>query len=338
MNLVGQRPVGAPTRGTTNANRLRRVDRWLLDRYGATLRRCSAPVVVDLGYGRNPVTTVELAARLRRVNQRVRVVGIEIDTARVAAAQPWAGDGIRFIHGGFEVPLPPDLTGSLGAGATSPHGCGAGGRGAASTPGRGAGGRDATSPHGCGAGGRGAVEAHEGTAGEVEPDAHGPSGPAKPLVIRVANVLRQYPERDVAPVWSMLAARLAPGGVLLDVTCDELGRRCCWVEVGTGGPRSLSFGAALPELGRPGDLAERLPKALIHRNVPGEPVHEFLNAWDRAWQHQAPIGSYGRRQRFIAAARQLRDQGWPVSGGVRRWRLGELTVAWPAVAPADSVA
>jgi hypothetical protein len=32
-------------------------------------------------------------------------------------------------------------------------------------------------------------------------------------------------------------------------------------------------------------------------------------------------------------ARTLREEGWPVQGGVRRWRLGELTVAWDAVAP-----
>lgn len=264
--MGGQRPIGTSTRGTTNANRLRRVDRWLIDRYAARLRREPAPVVVDLGYGAHPVTTLELAARLRAVNPRVRVVGLEIDPARVAAAQPLAGDGVWFARGGFEVSLP------------------------------------------------------EGVAGP-------------PLLIRAANVLRQYDERDVAPAWVATTATLAPGGVLIDVTCDELGRRCCWATVGADGPLALSFGAALTRLDRPGDLAERLPKALIHRNVPGERVHKFLTAWDDAWRRQAPVGSYGRRQRFIAAARTLREAGWPVIGGARRWRLGELSVDWGAVAP-----
>ncbi len=280
--MGGQRPIGTPTRGTTNANRLRRVDRWLVDRYGARLRREPAPVVVDLGYGAHPVTTLELAARLRVVNPRVRVVGLEIDPARVAAARPLAGDGVWFARGGFEVSLPDELSGPL-----------------------------------------------------PDPSSGPPGASARPLVIRAANVLRQYAEADVAPAWAAMAAALAPGGVLLDVTCDEVGRRACWVAVGPGGPVSLSFGAALTWLDTPSDLAERLPKVLIHRNVPGERVHAFLSAWDAAWRQHAPLGSYGRRQRFIAAAGSLRDRGWPVTGGVRRWRIGELTIAWPAVAPGE---
>ncbi|NNH24560.1 hypothetical protein HLB09_15990, partial [Pseudokineococcus marinus] len=43
------------------------------------------------------------------------------------------------------------------------------------------------------------------------------------------------------------------------------------------------------------------------------------------------------RQRWLAACRGLGDAGWPVldrapGGGPRRWRLGELAVAWSAVA------
>ncbi|HEY2645203.1 MAG TPA: class I SAM-dependent methyltransferase, partial [Galbitalea sp.] len=29
----------------------------------------------------------------------------------------------------------------------------------------------------------------------------------------------------------------------------------------------------------------------------------------------------------------MREQGWPVLGTKARWRLGELTVTWAAVAP-----
>ena len=43
--------------------------------------------------------------------------------------------------------------------------------------------------------------------------------------------------------------------------------------------------------------------------------------------------SYGARQRFLATAATLRGDGWPVLDGPRRWRLGELTVDWAAVAP-----
>ena len=107
-DVASQRPVGTITRGTTNPNRLRRVDRWLAGPQGWRLRApAAAPVVVDLGYGASPVTAVELHDRLRRVRPDVEVVGIEIDPARVrggAAAGAAGADASR--SGGFEVPLP----------------------------------------------------------------------------------------------------------------------------------------------------------------------------------------------------------------------------------------
>ena len=46
----------------------------------------------------------------------------------------------------------------------------------------------------------------------------------RPVLIRAMNVLRQYDEAEVPAAWSRAAARLAPGGLLVDGTCDELGR------------------------------------------------------------------------------------------------------------------
>ncbi|HEY7719122.1 MAG TPA: class I SAM-dependent methyltransferase, partial [Pedococcus sp.] len=54
---------------------------------------------------------------------------------------------------------------------------------------------------------------------------------------------------------------------------------------------------------------------------------------DEAWLHAAHHGSFGVRQRFLAAAASLRERGWPLLDGPSRWRLGEVTVAWEAVAP-----
>ncbi|WP_217146731.1 trans-aconitate 2-methyltransferase, partial [Streptomyces sp. AC627_RSS907] len=141
------RPVGSVTRGTTNPNRLRRMDRWIVATHGRELRRGDDPVAVDLGYGAAPWTAVELLGRLRTVRPDAEVVGVEIDPARVAAARAYERPGLRFAHGGFEVPLP------------------------------------------------------------------GPAGRA-PVLIRAANVLRQYDEDEVAAVWRRLCARLAPGGLL----------------------------------------------------------------------------------------------------------------------------
>jgi hypothetical protein len=76
------------TRGTTNPNRLRRVDRWLSDVEGWRLHAgAEPPAVVDLGYGASPVPALELQDRLLPVRRDVEVVGIEIDPARVQAAQ-----------------------------------------------------------------------------------------------------------------------------------------------------------------------------------------------------------------------------------------------------------
>ena len=56
------RALGAATRGTTNPNRLRRVDRWVNGTPWVTraLTSTDEPVVVDLGFGSSPITTVEL--------------------------------------------------------------------------------------------------------------------------------------------------------------------------------------------------------------------------------------------------------------------------------------
>lgn len=99
------------TRGKTAPNRLRRVDAFLATYDPVLLRRrdgaYAAACVVDLGYGAEPVTTLEMAARLRRVSAGLPVVGVEIDPERVARAQPCADALTRFVEGGFDLPVGP---------------------------------------------------------------------------------------------------------------------------------------------------------------------------------------------------------------------------------------
>ncbi|MEO7069423.1 MAG: class I SAM-dependent methyltransferase, partial [Nostocoides sp.] len=106
-----------------------------------------------------------------------------------------------------------------------------------------------------------------------------------------------------------------------------------WVAVDADGPQSLTLSWRLRGLEHPSDIAERLPKVLIHRNVPGEPVHAVLERLDDAWQRSAAHASFGARQRFVTTASVLRDEGLGVVGGLSRWRLGELTIRWAEVAP-----
>lgn len=151
----------------------------------------------------------------------------------------------------------------------------------------------------------------------------------RPLVVRALNVLRQYEPEPAAGAWAILQERLAPGGLLVEGTCDELGRRAVWVTLDVDGPRTLTLAAHLASLPRPSELAERLPKALIHANVPGQPVHALLTALDVAWDRAAPQAVFGPRARWVAACEAL---DWP-GADVRRARLGELTVAWEGVQP-----
>jgi len=125
--------------------------------------------------------------------------------------------------------------------------------------------------------------------------------------------------------------------VLVEGTCSELGRVAAWATLrpaGGGVPDALTIALRLGGLEAPSVVAERLPKALIHRNVPGERVHALLTDLDRAWAAAAPLSVYGAGQRWRATVDALREAGWPLPGGRAR-RLGELTVAWSAVAPAS---
>lgn len=255
-------PVGVVTRGTTNPNRLRRVDSWIADRCANVLATADDPLIVDLGFGATPITAVELRSRLVAVRADVRVVGLEIDPVRVADAHSSAAPpGLTFGRGGFEL-----------AGL-------------------------------------------------------------RPVVVRAFNVLRQYDESAVPGAWARMIGALAPGGFLVEGTCDERGRLASWVLLDSSGPISLTLAARLANLDRPARLAERLPKALIHHNVAGQPVHAFLAALDDAWRAAATYASFGARQRWIATVWRLRDD-WPILDRSRRWRIGEITVAWSSVAPA----
>lgn len=232
------------------------------------------PLVVDLGFGRNGSTTIEMVDRLVRAGIDARAVGIEIDRERVreatgqlAGLDAGLAERIRFAHGGFEVPL-----------------------------------------------------------------ARGES----PVALRAFNVLRQYSEAEVAEAWRMMSASVRPGGVVIEGTCDEIGRVSSWIDLVDGEPSRLTISLRLASIDSPAIVAERLPKALIHRNVPGERTHEWLGALDRAWLQAAALSPFGARQRWMHAIRSLATDGWPILDGPARWRLGEVGVPWSAVAPLDS--
>ncbi|MFM6967109.1 MAG: class I SAM-dependent methyltransferase [Rhodoluna sp.] len=268
--MAAKKPVGTVTRGTTNPNRLRRVDRYLCSL--PVLRNVKEPIVVDLGYGASPITAVELLARCQKVNPKTKVVGVEIEQDRVARGLEVATDDLQFVRGGFETPLPSAFA----------------------------------------------------TGTKVD-------------LIRAFNVLRQYSEAEVGAAWKLMQSRLSQHGFLIEGTCDEIGRLQSWVTLDSVKPLWFTVSLRLSGLENPSKVAERLPKALIHHNVEGEPIYDFLQALDLWWNTHAPLGVFGAVQRWCAVCQSMADAGWPIKIEPRRWKLGEITLDWAAVAPKTAI-
>jgi len=222
------------------------------------------PVVVDLGYGAMPHTTLESGRPASGHASPTSHDRHRNDPERVASAQTSATERVSFIRGGFEIPLPDNRTAD---------------------------------------------------------------------VIRAFNVLRQYDESEVTDIWERVQKRLSSGGIFLDGTCDEIGRVATWVSLGANGPESFTVALRLAELEMPSIAAERLVKALIHRNVAGEEIHRFLVDLDRHWMVSAPLQVYSPSQRSDCHRSGHENPGWPIQGTAAAWRLGEITVDWDAVAP-----
>jgi hypothetical protein len=250
-----RKPIGVTTRGTTNPNRLRRVDSWIAWKYVGLLRNVNSPTII---------TTLELAQRIRETAPKTRVIGLEIDRERVVSAKRFEDEYVQFREGGFEL-----------------------------------------------------------------------AGVESPFLVRAFNVLRQYQESEVEGAWAEMSKHLHPLGAILDGTCDELGRLAAWVEITKAGPQSLTLSMRLTDLIDPIEIAERLPKALIHHNVPGNSIHDFFQDLQRSWQGAAGIGVFGSKQRWRATAESMRER-WPILSPRNRDRLGEITVAWSAVGPSST--
>ena len=160
-----------------------------------------------------------------------------------------------------------------------------------------------------------------------------PSGVESAEVIRAFNVLRQYNEDEVPAAWAQMQSRLSQDGLLVEGTCDEIGRLSSWVTLDRSKPLWFTISLKLSTLEAPSQVAERLPKALIHRNISGERIHDYLAALDKAWALHAPLSTFSAAQRWKATCETMLQQGWPLQVNRKRWKLGELTVSWAAVEP-----
>ena len=157
----------------------------------------------------------------------------------------------------------------------------------------------------------------------------------RPHLVRAFNVLRQYDVTQVPDAWSMVCGRLAPGGVFIEGTCDELGRRASWVLLNRQGPVSLTLAWQPWDVAKPSDVAERLPKILIHRNVPGQKIHSLLQLCDDCWDKTNGLAAFGPRIRWRETQKLLREH-LPIPRP-RLLRDNILTVPWSVVEPETTV-
>jgi hypothetical protein len=128
-----------------------------------------------------------------------------------------------------------------------------------------------------------------------------------------------------------MQSRLSETGLIIEGTSDEIGRVASWVTLDKLGPLSFTISLRLQGLERPGKVAERLPKILIHKNIPGNNIHRYLKDLDLEWEKAASFGVFGSAQRFVQLAKAMLQAGWPIENKPKRWRLGELSVDYKAI-------
>ncbi len=160
-------------------------------------------------------------------------------------------------------------------------------------------------------------------------------------LIRAFNVLRQYEEKDFAPAYERLAEYVLPGGWMIEgpsspfgsLWAANLARRVMESNssplehtlpgTSTPGLHNWNFEALIFSTNfRSGFDVEEfqtiLPKNLIHRVIPGEPIFDFFEAWKASAKETSAMKAYGARQWFLAAAERLAGRGYPVATQ-RKW-------------------
>lgn len=298
MPFVHRRPLGRPTRGKTAPNRLRRVDTFVLLYDPGLVRRVDGPFAgapfVDLGYGALPVTTLESAARFRRLNPSLPVMGVEIDRALVEAALPFADDLTDFRLGGFNLPLGVDAAGrpirarlirafnllrQYEADAVAP--------------------------------------AWAEMAAGLAPGGLLVEGTSDPTGrVWVANLLRRSGATDVRR-----------GERAMDTQVDRLaGSQVDRATDPWFGSGALVFSTSFRQAFDPEHFKPVLPKNLIHRMDLGEPIHAFFEAWARAWQASRGEQVWGPRRHLAASVRGLADAGYNID--LRRRFVDRGFVIW----------
>ena len=287
---VSKKPEGQPTRGKTASNRLRRLDNFILLYEPSLLTRTDGlftdAMFVDLGYGFDARTTLESAARFRRVNPNLKILGVEIDKERVEAALPYADDKTFFRLGGFNLPLKEGehvrLIRAFNVLRQYEE--------------------------------KDFAPAYERLAPYVLPGGLMIEGTSNPLgSIWVANLVRKTNQENVilsgaknlkhqpaeilrSPNSSLTPPRRPSGGMTYGWNLEALVFST-----------NFRMGFEVEE------FQTVLPKNLIHHMVPGEPIYDFFEAWKASAAETSAMKTFGARQWFLQAAETLAKRGYKIN-------------------------
>ena len=281
---VSKKPEGQPTRGKTASNRLRRVDNFILLYEPALLSRTDGlfadSLFVDLGYGFDPRTTLESAARFRRINPDLGILGVEIDKERVESALRLADDKIFFRLGGFNLPLREGehvrLIRAFNVLRQYEE--------------------------------KDFAPAYERLAQYVLPGGLMIEGTSDPFGrIWCANMARRTEDVTLSEAKSLDQNKTGTLRSLRSLRVTKTWKMEALVF-------STNFRAGFDVE----EFQTILPKNLIHRVVKGEPIYDFFQAWKQSAAEMSAVKIHGARQWFIAAAERLAERGYPIAAQ-RKW-------------------
>jgi hypothetical protein len=231
---------------------------------------------VDLGYGFDARTTLESAARFRRLNPNLKILGVEIEKERVEAALPYADEKTFFRLGGFNLPLKEGehvrLIRAFNVLRQYEE--------------------------------KDFAPAYERLAQYVLPGGLMIEGTSTPFGnIWCANVARTTDNvtlRERSSATEESRHSTAGSFAALRMTSG-------WKFEALVFSTNFRTGFDIT------DFQAVLPKNIIHHVVPGEEIYDFFEAWKGAAAQSSAMKTYGLRQWFVHAAELLAQKGYKIN-------------------------
>lgn len=150
-------------------------------------------------------------------------------------------------------------------------------------------------------------------------------------LIRVMNLLRQYPAESVPTIHEKLGERLLVGGLVIEGSTDTAGGVTVAHLLRRGEDRlhreALLFHTDFSHGFAPVLFRDWLPRDLRRRVHPGEPIHDFFMDWMTAWKeargegHHEPHESFRHSLLRLASRREgIETEDWLLEHGYLLFR------------------